>query len=117
MKQCHRCGAPWDGGGKKQPGVKDICDNCSAYLHCCLNCRYYDPSAHNECYIPTTDWVGDKEACNFCDEFEFAVRVDDKTNSNAGDDARSALDSLFGGSEEDSGQSDKLDNFKKLFGD
>ena len=117
MKQCHQCGAPWDGGGKKQPGVKDICDNCSAYLHCCLNCRYYDPSAHNECYIPTTEWVGDKAACNFCDEFEFADAAAETTDDQAGDQARNALDSLFGDSQESGKDADKLDNFKKLLGE
>ncbi len=117
MKRCHECGAAWEGGGKKQPGPKDICGNCSAYLHCCLNCRYYDPTVHNECYIPTTEWVGDKAGGNFCDEFELADRVTEKTDAQAGDRARNALDSLFGGSEDTASGSDKLDDFKKLFGD
>jgi hypothetical protein len=117
MKRCHQCGAVWDGKGKKQPGPKDICDKCSAYLHCCLNCRYYDPSAHNQCYIPTTEWVGDKAGGNFCDEFEFADRTAEKGNADAGHEARNALDSLFGGDKDASTDADKLDDFKKLFGE
>ena len=117
MKYCHRCGSEWDGGGKKQPGPKDICGSCSGYLHCGLNCRYYEPSAHNQCYIPTTEWVGDKAGCNFCDEFEFADRSTEKTGGQAGDQARNALDSLFGGSDESTRNLDKLDDFRKLFGD
>ncbi|HOF38964.1 MAG TPA: hypothetical protein PLD73_02750 [Candidatus Hydrogenedentes bacterium] len=117
MRQCHRCGAPWDGGGKRQPGSKDVCGACSAYLHCCLNCRFYEPGAHNECYIPNTEWVGDKTACNFCDEFEFADRSTAPSDAQAGEQARNALDSLFGDSENRAPDSERLDEFRKLFGD
>lgn len=112
MRVCHRCGTPWD-SIKRVPGVKEFCERCSAYLHSCLNCRHYNPSYHNQCAIPTTDWVGDKEGANFCDEFEFkdAAQPADNTPSTA---ARNALDSLFGDAKPPS-EAEKLDQFKKLF--
>ncbi len=70
MRTCHACGTPWV-SEKKSPGVKEYCEKCSAYLHCCLNCRFYNPAVHNQCDIPTTEWVSDKSGANFCDEFEF----------------------------------------------
>lgn len=95
MKRCHQCGKEWV-SEKKQPGVKEFCDACAAYLHCCLNCRFYDPHAHNGCSIPTTDWVGDKAGPNFCDEFEFADSQTAVAQDTAQAEARRRLDSLFG---------------------
>ena len=112
MKQCHACGAEWT-AQKKQPGFKEFCDSCSGYLHCCMNCKHHNPGLHNECAISTTDWVGDRESTNFCDDFEFK----DSTSSDGGTEqqgARDKLDALFGDSEEASDE-DNLDKFKKLF--
>ena len=115
MKRCHHCGTEWHSEIMKQPGVKEICPDCSYYLHCCLNCRFYEPGAHNECHIPTTDYVGDNEGCNFCDEFEFAdadeVRDDGETQA-----ARDVLEKLFGAVEHKTDK-DRLDDFNRLFGE
>lgn len=113
MKQCHKCGEAWV-SEKKQPAVKAYCEKCSAYLHCCVNCRFHDKSRHNECRIGTTEWVGDREGANFCDEFEFKDSEAGTGVTGQGAKAKSELDSLFGGGE-DSGPG--LDDFKKLFGD
>ncbi len=95
MKRCHRCGRPWS-AEKRQPGVKDVCDQCASYLHCCLNCRFHDPTQHNQCGIPTTEWVADKAGANFCDEFEFK---DSEAQAMADAEqvkAREAFERLFG---------------------
>jgi len=118
MKRCHKCGTEWKGEevAKKQPAVKDYCEKCSAYLHCCLNCRFYDKYAHNQCRIGTTDWVGDREGPNFCDEFEFADTEDAGKPSADARKAKHNLDKLLN----DSGDTDEtpgIDDFKKLFGD
>ncbi len=77
MKGCYRCGTPWESIIKKQPGVKETCLKCNAYLHCCLNCRWYTPGKPNNCIIPNTEKVSDREGPNFCDEFEMKdVNVD-----------------------------------------
>lgn len=92
--RCHRCGAAWESQAR-QPGVKEICDACGAYLHCCKNCSHHRRDRHNQCYIPNTDWVGDRATLNFCDEFSFQVcrhaTVDDD-----GGTARSAAQALLG---------------------
>lgn len=115
MRRCHCCGAEWV-SDKTQPAVKEVCDACTAYLHCCMNCRFRDTSLHNECAIPTTDWVGDRVGCNFCDEFEFVQEESTVAGSESADKARSALKSLFGDAPAPK-PVDKLDAFKKLFGD
>jgi hypothetical protein len=113
MKKCHKCGKQWI-SDKRQPAFKEYCDACAAYLHCCLNCRFYDPHAHNKCYIPTTEWVADRAGTNFCDEFEFAGS---ETHAPCGEkitQARDAFQGLFGDAEtEEPGKG--LDDFKKLF--
>ena len=95
MKRCHKCGAEWI-SDKRRPGVKEFCEQCAAYLHCCLNCRFHDPTQHNQCRIPNTDWVGNRAGANFCDEFEFADTEQQADDSAKKAQARQALDSLFG---------------------
>lgn len=50
-------------------GRTESCE-CGADLHCCRNCRFYDPSAYNECRETQAERVLDKERANFCDYFE-----------------------------------------------
>ena len=111
MKRCHQCGHPWE-SGKKQPSPKDFCEQCSAYLHSCLKCRYHEQGRHNECVIPNTDWVGDRTGGNYCDEFEFVETVakGDETATGA---SRRALESLLGGSDEPAAE-DRLKRLREL---
>lgn len=69
---------------EQKPGRKDTCPKCSAYLHCCRNCRFYDKTAHNQCLEPQAEWVQDKESGNFCEYFEVA------NNTQTTDDSRKA---------------------------
>jgi hypothetical protein len=71
MGLCHACQAPWEGSPGSPPGKAETCVSCGADVHCCLNCRLYDPSAHNECRSRTTERVRDKDRRNHCDEFMF----------------------------------------------
>ncbi|GMU91923.1 MAG: hypothetical protein AMXMBFR4_09810 [Candidatus Hydrogenedentota bacterium] len=115
MRTCHRCGAEWV-ADVKTPGVKEYCEQCSAYLHCCLNCRHYNPAYHNQCAIPTTDWVADKEGANFCDEFEFKVVGAPEPHADRAASARDAFGSLFGESTLPKPE-EGADAFKRLFGE
>ena len=115
MRRCHHCGAEWI-SEKKQPAVKDICPECSAYLHCCLNCRFHELGSHNECNIPNTDWVGDRTGLNFCDEFEFTISETTVAGSQNSQESRDAFDRLFGASEHKK-DSERLKDFEKLFGE
>lgn len=50
---------------------RETCPYCQAYLHCCKNCVNYAPGQPNDCRIPGTDPISDREAANFCEEFVF----------------------------------------------
>ena len=95
MKTCHKCHREWT-SDKAQPGVKETCEGCGAYLHCCRNCRFFDPGAPNMCRVPNTETIVYRDHLNFCDEFMFrdtAVQQDDKAEQ---EEARQAFDQLFG---------------------
>ena len=51
-------------------GRRDECPQCSADVHVCRNCRFYDPKVYNECKEPTAEVVLEKDRANFCDQFE-----------------------------------------------
>jgi hypothetical protein len=90
MGTCHQCGATVT----EAVGFRATCPSCRAYLHCCLNCRLYSPSAHNHCLSPTTEPVRDVAGANFCEEFEFVARAraDDAAKA-----AKGRFEQLFGG--------------------
>jgi len=93
MKLCHHC--------KKEIkldsfiGRQEQCPFCSADLHCCLNCTFYEHGAYNNCREPPAERVLDKTHSNFCDFFRFRQTNDKPTEkqdvSNAGD----KLETLF----------------------
>ena len=65
---CFKCGA-----GIPLLGIvgrRDECFKCHSDLHVCKNCKFYDPSAYNECREPQADVVLEKERANFCDFFQ-----------------------------------------------
>ena len=70
------------------------CEKCSSYLRCCLNCRFYDPNAYNECREFSAERVKEKEKANFCEFFE--ASSDSHFNSNKRkEEALGKLNSLF----------------------
>jgi hypothetical protein len=76
-------------------GRRDSCMHCGADLHCCKNCRLYDPNIHNQCREQVAEYIRDREGGNFCPHFDFkdqgaAPGVDD-----AAAKAKSKLDDLF----------------------
>ena len=74
----------------------DDCPNCGADIHACLNCEQYDPSAHNRCREPQSEWVTDREKANFCDFFAPNKKTATGRQAGAGEkDVRSAFDNLF----------------------
>ena len=95
MYQCHKCGAPWE-SAKRQPGFKEFCAQCNAYLHCCRNCRFYLRSAPNQCYIPNTETIADKNMANFCEEFAFKEVEAETPGAGEQDAARARLEALLG---------------------
>ncbi|MCP4639347.1 MAG: hypothetical protein GY851_02885 [bacterium] len=114
MMKCHSCGREWTTEKRvKVPGVKESCEQCNAYLHCCLNCKFHDTGKHNECTVPNSDWVGDRTGANFCDHFAFRA-FGDGDSTGQPDAGRSALDKLFGDSDTPNDE-ERLDAFNNLF--
>lgn len=90
---CHACRAAssFDGPLPRQAE----CGNCGVYLHCCMNCEFYDTGAYNQCREPVAERVVDKQSSNFCDSFSPAAsdsRVGSRQEKSA---ALSELDGLF----------------------
>jgi len=46
-----------------------LCERCGAELRCCLNCRFHESSAYNECLETSAERVLEKDRANFCDYF------------------------------------------------
>ncbi len=95
---CHKCGTETAvaAGSKVQRG--DTCASCSADLHCCYNCRFYDPGKHNECAEPQAEYVKYKDEANFCDYFDPGPNVRGapaRAGAATADDTRRKFDSLF----------------------
>ena len=68
---CFKCSASVDIASASNVARRDECSKCSADLHACMNCKFYDQSAYNECREPQAERVVDKDRANFCDYFTF----------------------------------------------
>ena len=94
---CHNCGREIRVVGKVLR--TDECPHCDADVHCCKNCRHFDPGKNNQCSEPQAEYVREKDRANFCDYFEPNNRV--PLTSRGGpqtsnrDDVRKAFDNLF----------------------
>lgn len=98
MKLCHRCGneVVLTSGLQRT----DACSTCHSDLKCCLNCRFFDPGASNQCAEPQVDPVVDKTKANFCEFFEYrevsaSGRPGMGGTASEKDRARAAFDALF----------------------
>jgi hypothetical protein len=67
MFQCYKCGAPIIAAGK--PGFQDVCESCGSYVHCCMNCRFYEADA-DKCVEPVAEWLSDRLTFNRCEYFQ-----------------------------------------------
>ncbi len=92
---CHSCGAAAPLSLGENVSRRDECNRCGADLHCCRNCRFFDPARNNECAEPQSDRVVDKAQSNFCDYFEPRTKVDLSGGQSRPDNARQAFDDLF----------------------
>lgn len=67
--KCWKCSTELTDLPSNKLSFRATCDKCLAWLHCCRNCKHYKPGQPNDCLIPGTDDVTDREASNFCEEF------------------------------------------------
>ena len=87
--QCHACRKEVTISGRV--GFRDECPHCGADLHRCVQCRFYDRGAYNECRESNAERVGDKEKANRCEYFQPAAGQ----SGAPADDARAKLEALF----------------------
>ncbi len=64
---CWKCAKPLD---IAKIGFRAVCNHCDHDLHVCVNCTYYAPGKPNDCMVPGTDSVRDKERANLCEDFK-----------------------------------------------
>ncbi|HSX10372.1 MAG TPA: hypothetical protein VLF94_01460 [Chlamydiales bacterium] len=66
-----------------------VCPHCGIDLHTCTNCRYYMPGKPNDCAVPGTEFIRDREAANFCEDFKVKIDSPDRNQD------KKKFDSLF----------------------
>jgi hypothetical protein len=67
--KCWKCGTELPDPPRGKLPFRALCDKCLSSLHCCRNCRHFKPGMPNDCLIPGTEYISDREATNFCEEF------------------------------------------------
>ncbi len=93
MSVCYFCGNSLE---PKMRIVRDTsCFQCGRDLHACVQCRHYDPTAHNKCREPQAEWVTERERRNFCDYFSLNPAGKGGVTNERAQGARSKLDQLF----------------------
>lgn len=109
MGKCFACGAAFD--ADLEIFRATTCPSCGKDAHVCLNCRFYDRSAHHECRESIAEPVSLKDRSNFCEYFKLReagpgppagdrVAGDRAAGDRAADRAeraRKAAERLFGG--------------------
>ncbi len=73
----------------------ETCPHCGADLHCCLNCRFHERFAHQQCREPQAEPVSQKDQANFCEYF--VCRESDRTGKpgTSSCSSKEKLDQLF----------------------
>ncbi len=70
---------------------REMCPFCDSYLHSCKNCVNYQFGLPNNCKIPGTEHISDREGLNFCEEFVILGKAPAPQK-----DPKDALKRLFG---------------------
>ncbi len=93
---CQDCGAPVQLLPGRKISRQDTCSHCDADLHCCRNCRFFDPGKHNQCAETQAEWVSEKERANFCDYCEPRTSIDlIHRGATSAQSSKEAFDALF----------------------
>ncbi len=72
---------------------RDTCPHCGRDLRCCIQCRFYDPHAYNECREVMAERILDNERANTCEYY--APKGSVYQTGNPTEDAKRALEALF----------------------
>ena len=60
--KCYNC------GNTNLQEYQDTCPNCNSYVHCCMNCKFYDENQSSKCRIQGK-WENDKRQKNYCTDW------------------------------------------------
>ena len=111
--ECWRCGESYETSVNGKVAFRMTCEKCHACLHSCVNCKNYQPGLPNDCRVPGTDPVRDREGINFCEEF---VSKGHKLGSGQGKSVSDVGKSLFKDSDGEEGDKrSPEDKFDALF--
>jgi len=91
MVRCAFCNREMEFEGRVSRS--DTCPHCGRDLHCCLQCKFYDPGSYNECKEVVAERVVDKERDTFCDYF--ILKGAQESGSQRTAVAKQALEDLF----------------------
>ena len=93
--RCYRCGESL--AALTLPlSRQDECPGCGNYLHVCKMCVYFDATVPRQCREDGAEEVKEKDRLNFCDWFKPSESAFDPGRKSEEDQARAALDALFG---------------------
>ncbi|MFW5689495.1 MAG: hypothetical protein ACOC1U_07980 [Spirochaetota bacterium] len=95
MATCFACGAELPAKIYRNT----LCESCGKEAKVCLNCTFYDPSAHWQCRETIPEAVREKDRANFCDYFRVhsgASRTGSQGDHGSNGSARDAFSKLFG---------------------
>ena len=92
---CYRCGASLSALSLPL-SRRDHCPECTAELHVCKMCRYFDAQVPRQCREDDAEDVTEKERVNFCDWFKPSDSAFDPDRKSSAAEAQQALADLFG---------------------
>ncbi len=67
---CWKCGKETGDKEGQKIDFRAECPHCVADLHCCRQCAFYKVGQPNNCTIPGTEFVDDREKMNYCEDFK-----------------------------------------------
>ncbi len=85
---------------------RDECPSCTANVHVCRMCIYFDANVPRQCLEDGAEDVKEKLKVNFCDWFKPSASAFDPIMAAQEAQAKSELESLFGGELEEKTDAD-----------
>lgn len=110
--RCWKCNSEQKSLPDGKLPFRSTCEQCDFYLHSCKNCKYYKPGLPNDCMVPGTEPVRDRESFNYCEEFAWNESISEKSSS-----IEDAAKKLFGDDDESESGGSPKDKFHSLFDD
>ena len=95
---CWKCGTKI--GEQDLPiSRRSECRTCTADLHVCIMCRFYNLKLDTKCEHLTADAVREKERANFCDHLKPRKNAHEPVVDVASEKVKTELAALFGAEE------------------